>query len=41
MITKKHGLTAVDFLDFDLFPVKGETPKCLPTLMLKCWHVLL
>ena len=25
----------VDFLDFDFFPVKGETPKCLPTLTLK------
>ena len=33
--------TAVDFLDFDFFPVKDETPKCLPTLTLTCWHVLL
>ena len=29
------SFTSADFLGFDLFPVKGETPECLPTLMLK------
>ena len=33
------SFTAVDFLDFDFFPVKGETLECSPTLTLKCQHV--
>ena len=32
--------TAVDSLDLDFFPVKGETPECSPTLSLKCRHAL-
>ena len=31
--------TIVDFLDFDFFPVKRETPECSPYLTLKCWYV--
>ena len=34
------SFTAVDFLVFDFFPVKSETPECSPTLTLKCQHVL-
>ena len=42
IITKSIRLFSdVDFLDFDFFPVKGETPECSPPLTLKCRHVLL
>lgn len=31
MIARKHvALTAVDFLDFQFLPVRGETPKFFP-----------
>ena len=34
------SFTAVHFLDVDFFPVKGETPECLPALTLKYQYVL-
>ena len=40
MITKNiWSFTAVDVLDFDFSPVKGETSECSPTLTLQCRHV--
>ena len=32
--TSIWSFTAVDFLDFNFFPIKGEIAKCSPTLTL-------
>ena len=37
------SFTAVDFLDFDFFPIKGETPECSPnsnTYMPACFAII-
>ena len=34
-----RSFTAIDFFDFEFFPVKGETPECSLALTLTCWHL--